>query len=418
MKYKIIIGQTVLFGIGILLLTISAGIVPVFAQSTDEMSAELKAVLKTSQHAQEKACRERKPDVKRTYIFRDTSKQHPFNAMGVWILPDGIRPTYGTSPRYARLRKLIPFWRAPVDKYGLSLHSFKEYAARDVPVNETEKSNRFRLNFEKQLDEEAKQKTALLKFDWRDHEHKLVFSPVQFQGWYCNNCWAFAAVEAMQISRQLMAIRSKNETLEKNVLMLPSPRQMGLYMAEKTKKDSSASCEFNWHGEAFSFMVDEGMPLDGTADYGLFNSGSYLKSDAGTFVKALTWDYVSSAPHGVASTEEIKRALITYGPIVTTLVFDKCLNLYGGGVFNEEQNWSVSVSGEKSLNRGNHIVLIVGWDDSKSAWLVKNSYGTEWGENGYGWIKYGSNNIGQFSAWILADPNEKIIFRERPNSPK
>jgi hypothetical protein len=417
MNYKIITGQTVLFRIGILLLTLSAAIVPVFTQSTDEMSAELKAVLRTSQHAQEKACRERKPDVKRTYIFRDTSKQHPFNEMGVWILPDGIKPAYGTPPRYAWLRKLIPFWRAPVDKYGLSLHSFKEYAARDVPVNETKKSNRFRLNFEKQLDEEAKQKRALLKFDWREPEHRLVFSPVQFQGWYCNNCWAFAAVEAMQISRQLMAKRSKNETLEKNVLMSPSPRQMGLYMAEKTKKDSSASCEFNWHGEAFSFMVDEGMPLDGTADYGLFNSGSSLKSDAGTFIRALTWDYVSSAPHEVASTEEIKRALIVYGPVVTTLVFDACLNLYGGGIFNEEQNWDIT-DGKKTLNRGNHIVLIVGWDDKKGAWLIKNSYGTEWGENGYGWIKYGSNNIGQFSAWILADPNEKLIYRNLSDSTK
>ena len=405
------------FGIGILLLTISAGIAPVFAQSADEMSDELKTILKTSQNNQEKACREQKPDVKRTYIFRDTSLQHPFNSFGVRILPDGIESAYGPPPPYARLRKLIPFWRAPVDKYGLSLHSFKEYAARDVPVNETKKSNMFRLNFEKQLDEETNQKTALLKFDWRDPEYRLVFSPVKFQGWYCNNCWAFTTVEAMQISRQLVALRGKNKMLEKNILMSPSPRQLGLYMTAKTKKDSSESCQFNWHGEAFSFMVDEGMPLDGTADYGLFSSGHDVVYDAKTFVKALTWDYVSSNPHEVASTEEIKRALITYGPIVTTLVSDDCLKLYGGGVFNEEQNWYFDKD-ERKLKPGDHIVLIVGWDDAKGAWLIKNSYGTEWGENGYGWIKYGSNNIGQFSAWILADPNEKMIFREKLNSQK
>ncbi len=403
--------KTCKFGIGILLLTISIGIVPAFAQPTEEMSEELKAVLKTSQNTQEKACREQKPDVKRAYLFRDTSRQHPFDSLGKRILPEGYAAAYGPPPRYAWLRKLIPFWSAPVDKYGLSIHSFKDYTARDVPVNETEKSNRFRLNFEKQLSEETNRKTALQKFDWRDSEHRLVFSPVKFQGWYCNNCWAFAAVEAMQISRQLVAMRSKNENLEKNILMSPSPRQMGLYMAEKTKTDSSASCEFNWHGEAFSFIVDEGMPLDGKADFGIFNRGDDLLSDARTFVKALTWDYVSSNPHEVASVEEIKRSLIVYGPVVTTLVFDDCLNLYGGGVFNEEQNWDIT-DGGKALKRGNHIVLIVGWDDAKGAWLVKNSYGTEWGEGGYGWIKYGSNNIGQFAAWILADPNEKPVFRE------
>ena len=403
------------FGIGILLLSLSTGIAPLLAQSTDEMSDELKAILKTSQNNQEKACREQEPDVKRTYIFRDTSRQHPFRADGRKILPDGIEESFGPPPPYARLRKLIPFWRAPVDKYGLSIHSFKEYTAREVPVNETKKSRSFRLSFEKQLEEETNRKATLPRFDWRDAEHRLVFSPVEFQGWYCNNCWAFATVEAMQISRQIVALRTKNAHLEAASLLSPNPRQLGLCWAQKNQKYSEESCQFNWHGEAFSFMVVEGMPLDGTADFGLFSTGHSKLCDARTFVKALTWDYVSSTPHEVASVEEIKRALVMYGPIVTTLVFDSCLNLYGGGVFNEQQNWNVDGTGKKRLKPGNHIVLIVGWDDAKEAWLIKNSYGAEWGENGYGWIKYGSNNIGQFAAWILADPNEKLISRENLN---
>jgi len=418
MKYKTSTKQTVLFKISFLLLTISAGIAPTFAQSTDEMTEELKSVLKTSRKNQEKACREQKPDVKRTYSFRDTSKQHPYDDFGRRIPPEGLAAAYGPPPRYAWLRKLMPFWSAPVDKYAITIHSFKDYAARDVPVNETKKSNKFRTNFEKKLEEEATRKTVLQKFDWRDPEHELVFSPVTFQGWFCNNCWAFATVEAMQISRQLVAMRVKNYKIEKTSLFTPSPRQTGLCMAEKNKDEPEKSCEFNWHGEAFSFIVDEGMPLDGRSDYSFFNAGYKMECDAETFVKALTWDYVSSNPHRVASPEEIKRALIMYGPIVTTLVFDNCLNLYGGGIFNEEQNWNTGSSGQKSLKPGNHIVLIVGWDDSKGAWLVKNSYGEEWGEKGYAWIKYETNNIGQFSAWILADPNEKLIFREKPDLPK
>lgn len=50
------------------------------------------------------------------------------------------------------------------------------------------------------------------------------------------------------------------------------------------------------------------------------------------------------------------------------------------------------------------MVLLIGWDDEKGAWLVKNSWGEEWGEKGFGWIKYGSNNIGVFAAWIDAEP--------------
>lgn len=37
---------------------------------------------------------------------------------------------------------------------------------------------------------------------------------------------------------------------------------------------------------------------------------------------------------------------------------------------------------------GGHAVMIVGYDDSKQALLVKNSWGTGWGQKGYFWMPY------------------------------
>jgi len=45
----------------------------------------------------------------------------------------------------------------------------------------------------------------------------------------------------------------------------------------------------------------------------------------------------------------------------------------------------------KSLGKGNgngHAVVLVGYDDKKSAFQFLNSWGTDWGENGYAWIDY------------------------------
>ena len=75
----------------------------------------------------------------------------------------------------------------------------------------------------------------------------------------------------------------------------------------------------------------------------------------------------------------------------------------------------------------NHAVLIVGWDDSLShaggtgGWIVKNSWGTNWGgtagygsEKGYFTIAYGSANIGYYASVIVGgqdyDPAGGIFY--------
>lgn len=50
-----------------------------------------------------------------------------------------------------------------------------------------------------------------------------------------------------------------------------------------------------------------------------------------------------------------------------------------------------------------HAMLVVGFDDDKKAIRIINSWGTNWGDHGFGWISYGYfKNIKWFDAWAFS----------------
>jgi len=50
---------------------------------------------------------------------------------------------------------------------------------------------------------------------------------------------------------------------------------------------------------------------------------------------------------------------------------------------------------------GGHCYCVVGYDDSKDAFLIMNSWGTSWGTNGFGWISYDIMNSVFTEAYVL-----------------
>ena len=94
-------------------------------------------------------------------------------------------------------------------------------------------------------------------------------------------------------------------------------------------------------------------------------------------MKISGWSWVAN------NVTDIKESLDN-GPVPCGMGVYEDFMYYTGGVYEY-------TGGEDYL--GGHAVLIVGWDDDpvdapgKSCWIVKNSWGTDWGENGYCRIK-------------------------------
>jgi len=91
----------------------------------------------------------------------------------------------------------------------------------------------------------------------------------------------------------------------------------------------------------------------------------------------------------------VKQAIFQYGPVSAAVYAGNAFVGYTGGVFESDESGL--------CEQLNHAVTLVGWDDSlgtSGAWILKNSWGSGWGESGYMRIGYTISNVGSCASYI------------------
>jgi C1A family cysteine protease len=179
-------------------------------------------------------------------------------------------------------------------------------------------------------------------------------TPVKDQG-SCGGCWAFGTIGVIE-----------------NFPFAPKPASQ-VILSEQDVLDCdtvSQGCNGGYF-DGFDFAKNTGVATEQSYPFLGFDQTCNAKAQAAA--KVLDWAFVSGSDTVEPTIDQIKTALYTYGaPVAVGIYASGDLQAYTGGVFNACTTGAL-----------NHMVDIVGWDDTDGDWIVRNSWGTSFGENGY-----------------------------------
>ncbi len=211
-----------------------------------------------------------------------------------------------------------------------------------------------------------------------------------------NSCWAYGAIAS----------------LESNLLLTGRAQQGELDLSENhlawfTYKGKNKSAKSKYAGKDTYLAWQTGKPYQeggnrwfstatlarwyGAVDQSRARSASSLSSKLQTLsdIRLKNADFLPN-PKTEGGRSTMKRYLTTKGAI--------SMNYYHrDGLVKKKAGKTVYYCGAKKTP--NHEVTIVGWDDTVSAgkghgaWLARNSYGKDWGDEGYFYLSYYDRNL-------------------------
>lgn len=220
--------------------------------------------------------------------------------------------------------------------------------------------------------EEKKKQPEGTSVDWRDRGH--VTEPI-YQG-KCGGCWAIATVGAAEAIYSI-----KNEKLKK----LSSQSLLDCARKPYYKSDG---CDGGFLDDAFSFIMANGLPDE--------DAYPFIAGDSNGCKHVSRRNLIPITSYRVIESESDLLEAVNQSPVPVAIDADQLsFKLYSTGVYDDPA-CSTNV---------NHAVLVVGYDSQ--SWIIKNSWGTGWGDGGYARIKRGKNMcgiIGQSVAPVFSQP--------------
>uniref|UniRef100_A0A6J0SI00 Dipeptidyl peptidase 1 n=1 Tax=Pogona vitticeps TaxID=103695 RepID=A0A6J0SI00_9SAUR len=229
-------------------------------------------------------------------------------------------------------------------------------------------------------------------WDWRNVNGVNYVSPVRNQA-SCGSCYAFASMGMLEARIRILTNNSQTPILSPQKVVSCSEYSQGCdggfpyLIAGKYVQD-------------FGVVEEACFPYTGTDSPCAFKHSCY-------HYYATDYYYVGGF-YGGCNEALMKLELIKHGPMAVAFeVYNDFLH-YGGGIYHH----TGLTDPFNPFELTNHAVLLVGYDSDPSTgepyWIVKNSWGTSWGEQGYFRIRRGTDECAIESIAVASMPIPKM----------
>lgn len=230
-----------------------------------------------------------------------------------------------------------------------------------------------------QWNEFAETKDLPSYFNWQD---SMTLVPIRNQD-TCGSCWAFAQNGVME--NLIMLKDSVEEDLSEQWLI--------------SCNDEGYDCDGGWYiYNYYRYLTDpcgdSGTVMEADYPYETANGSCSCPYPHHKYLKS--WGWIGGAQYVQPTVEQLKQAIVEFGPISVSIHSTDAFQGYNGGIFNQHEYGTI-----------NHAVVLYGWDDSQGAagvWFLRNSWGESWGDDGYCRIEYECNRVGYAGAYAYYQP--------------